>query len=85
MKQINKSFIKNLDENQVGKEIEILKKLNHPHIMKLYEYYTNKEYLFLISELCDEGDLQKKIKKIGKFPEFIVKIIMLQVFRALLI
>ena len=84
MKQINKSFIKNLDEIKIGKEIEMLKKLNHPHIMKLYEYYTNKEYLFLISELCDEGDLQKKIKKIGKFPEFIVKIIMLQVFRALL-
>ena len=84
LKQINKSFINNLDDGEVGKEIAILKKLNHPHIMKLYEYYTNKENLFLISEICEEGDLQKKIKKIGKFPEFIVKIIMLQVFRALL-
>ena len=84
LKQINKSFINNLDDGEVGKEIEILKKLNHPHIMKLYEYYTNEENLFLISEICEEGDLQKKIKKIGKFPEFIVKIIMLQVFRALL-
>ena len=26
---------------------------------------------------------KKKIKKIGKFPEFIVKVIMLQVFKAL--
>ena len=84
LKQINKSFINNLDDGEVGKEIAILKKLNHPHIMKLYEYYTNEENLFLISEICEEGDLQKKIKKIGKFPEFIVKIIMLQVFRALL-
>ena len=60
MKQIDKSFIKNFEESEVGKEIEILKKLNHPYIMKLYEYYKNEEILFLISELCNEGDLQKK-------------------------
>ena len=84
MKQIDKRFLNNIDDSEVGKEIEILKKLNHPYIMKLYEYYVNDDNLFLISELCDEGDLQKKMKKIGKFPEFIVKIIMLQVFKALM-
>lgn len=83
LKSIEKGFIVNINDSEVGKEIEILRKLNHPYIMKLYEYYVNDEKLFLISELCDEGDLQKKIKKIGKFPEFIVKIIMLQVFKAL--
>ena len=35
MKQINKSFIKTLDDSEVGKEIEILKKLNHPYIIKI--------------------------------------------------
>ena len=84
MKKIDKRFINNLDDSEVGKEIEILKKLNHPYIMKLYEYYVNDGNLFLISELCDEGDLHKKMEKIGKFPEFIVKIIMLQVFKALM-
>ena len=83
MKQIEKGFIMNINDSEIGKEIEILRNLNHPYIMKLYEYYVNDQKLFLISELCDEGDLQKKIKKIGKFPEFIVKIIMLQVFKAL--
>ena len=84
MKQIDKSYLNNIDDNEVSKEIEILKKLNHPYIMKLYEYYVNDDNLFLISELCDEGDLQKKMRKIGKFPEFIVKIIMLQIFKALM-
>jgi serine/threonine protein kinase len=83
LKQIEKGFIMNINDSEIGKEIEILRKLNHPYIMKLYEYYANDRKLYLISELCDEGDLQKKIKKIGKFPEFIVKIIMLQVFKAL--
>ena len=84
MKQIEKRFINDLNDCEVLKEIEILKQLNHPYIMKLYEYYVNNNNLFLISELCDEGDLQKKIRKIGKFPEFIVKIIMFQVFKALM-
>ena len=84
LKQIDKRFLKNINDSEVGKEIEILKKLHHPYIMKLYEYYVNNDYIFLISELCEEGDLYHKIKKIGKFPEFIVKVIMLQVFKALI-
>ena len=84
MKVIGKKFINNLNDSEVGKEIEILKTLQHPYIIKLFEYYVNNDSIFLISELCEEGDLHTKINKIGKFPEFIVKIIMLQVFKALM-
>ena len=83
MKQIGKHWIKDLNDNEVMKEIEILKYLNHPFIIKLYEYYVTDKSIFLINELCNEGDLQGKIQKLGFFPEFIVKIIMLQVFKAL--
>ena len=85
MKKISKYWVDDdLNDNEVMKEIEILKKINHPYIIKLYEYYVTKDSIFLINELCDEGDLHGKIKKLGIFPEFIVKIIMLQVFKALL-
>ena len=83
MKQIGKDWISDLNDNEVMKEIEILKNLNHPYIIKLYEYYVTDDSIFLISELCNEGDLHGKIQKLGFFPEFIVKIIMLQVFKAL--
>ena len=84
MKMISRHWSGHLKDNEVMKEIEILKNLNHPYIIKLYEYYVNNNYIFLINELCDEGDLQGKIKKIKIFPEFIVKIIMLQIFKALM-
>ena len=84
MKKIAKHWVNELNDNEVEKEIDILKDLNHPYIIKLYEYYVNDKYIFLIHELCEEGDLQGKIKKIGKFPEFIVKVIMLQIFKALM-
>ena len=84
MKQIGKYWLGDINDKEVMKEIEILKKLNHPYIIKLYEYYVTDDSIFLINELCDEGDLHGKIRKLGKFPEFIVKIIMLQVFKALI-
>ena len=84
MKKIDKKWLGNLNDNEVMKEVEILKNLNHPYIIKLYEYYVTDKYLFLIYEFCDEGDLQRKIQKLKKFPEFIVKIIMLQIFKALI-
>ena len=84
MKRIEKKWIDKLDDSEIMKEIEILKNLNHPYIIKLFEYYVTDDYIYLIDELCNEGDLQGKIAKIRKFPEFIVKIIMLQVFKALM-
>ena len=83
MKQIGKHWLNNKNDNEVMKEIEILQKLTHPYIIKLYEYYVTDDSLFIINELCNEGDLHGKINKIGIFPEFIVKIIMLQIFKAL--
>lgn len=83
MKQIGKHWLNNKNDNEVMKEIEILQKLTHPYIIKLYEYYVTDDSIFIINELCNEGDLHGKINKIGIFPEFIVKIIMLQVFKAL--
>ena len=84
MKKISKYLLNNLNDNEVMKEIEILKNLNHPYIIKLFEYYVTDDYIYLINELCNEGDLQGKINKIGKFPEFIVKILMHQIFKALM-
>ena len=84
MKQIGKYWLDDINDKEVMKEIEILKKLNHPYIIKLYEYYVTDDSIFLINELCEEGDLHGKMRKIGRFPEFIVKIIMLQIFKALM-
>ena len=84
MKLIPTFFLQNLDENAFMEEIKISKRLNHPYIIKLYEYYVSKDYIYLINELCEEGDLGSKLIKMKKFPEFIVKIIMFQIFKALM-
>ena len=50
MKKIAKYHLGNVNENDVIKEIEILKNLNHPYIIKLFEYYTTNDYIYLINE-----------------------------------
>ena len=83
MKQINKNYISERVRNKIMEEIEILKELNYIYIIKLYEYYVTKEHIYLLSELSNEGDLQKKLDNLKVFPEFFVKIIMFQIFKAL--
>ena len=39
---------------------------------------------YLINEYCTEGDLGKKLNLLGSFPECIVKVLMIQIFNAVL-
>ena len=43
------------------KEIEILRKMDHPNIIKLYEIYESDRSLYLIMEECKGGELFDKI------------------------
>jgi len=45
------------DRRLVDTEIQLLKKLDHPHIMRLSECFVERAGLFLISELCEGGTL----------------------------
>ena len=63
-------------------EIEILKKLDHPNIMKIVESFVYKNDYFIVSEYCDQGHLLSKLEKLGKMDEIVVKFLMDQVFNA---
>ena len=63
-------------------EIEILKNLEHPNIMKVYESFVDKQNYYIISELCDQGHLLSKLEKIGKMDQIVVKFLMDQIFNA---
>lgn len=50
-------------------EVELLKKLNHPNILKLYEVFDTPATLFMVLELVNGGDLYDTLKKAGRLPE----------------
>ena len=83
MKVIPKNNMKyGFTDDDIIQEINILKTLEHPHIIKLYEFYTYEDNYYLIDEFCTEGDLSDKLTKLKTFPEFVVKILMIQIFNA---
>ena len=65
-------------------EIELLKQLDHPNIVKLFEYFSDNDKYYLITEYCKGGDLFDLIKKKKKFSELSAAYIMFQIFRALI-
>ena len=71
-------------DKDIIQEITIMKNLDHPHIIKLYEFYLDDDNYYLINEYCTEGDLSEKLYKLKALPEPIVKILMAQIFNAVL-
>ena len=49
---------------KILKEVDILKKINHPNVIKLFEATISKDnkYIEILTEFSEEGDLQSKIE-----------------------
>ena len=83
MKVISKEYIsKELNANQVANEISILRVLDHPNILKIFEFFEDEDNFYIVTEYCDQGDLGKKIGD-QILPEFVVKYFMRQVFESI--
>ncbi|CAD8078080.1 unnamed protein product [Paramecium sonneborni] len=49
--------------NQIVSEIEILKKFNHPNIVRFIDLITTQRSLYIITEFCKDGDLKEFLQK----------------------
>eukprot|EP00924_Labyrinthula_sp_SR-Ha-C_P003203 maker-scaffold_15-snap-gene-2.19-mRNA-1 protein AED:0.04 eAED:0.12 QI:0/0.75/0.2/1/0.75/0.6/5/125/571 len=49
--------------SKVENEIKIQSKLSHPNILKLIAHFKNSEMIFIVLELCEEGNLFQYLKK----------------------
>ena len=83
MKVISKTQLKeNFNEESIKNEIEVLKNINHPNIIKLYEVFHDDVNYYLINDYCSEGELCKYLIDFKKFPEVIVRKLMYDIFSA---
>ena len=86
-KVIKKEKIRNNGKEYIDGEISILKDINHPNLVKLIEVKENTEYIYIIFEYCNGGDLQSFLDKYVKennkgLSEEIVQYIMKQLIDA---
>ncbi len=62
LKQIKKSTANLLSDGEIKDEIEILKKLDHPDIVRIIESFNTRNSYILITEYCEEGELFDQVK-----------------------
>lgn len=59
LKTVNKrlSARSGVSMDMLQREIEVLKVLDHPHVVRLFEHYTDRSDMHLIMDVCSGGDL----------------------------
>ena len=84
MKIINKSrSFTQTDESEILNEINILRTMDHPGVMKIFEIYSDPQSYSLITELCPGGELFQQIINKGPFDETYTAYVMYQIFSAI--
>ncbi|KAF3014269.1 hypothetical protein E8E14_011139 [Neopestalotiopsis sp. 37M] len=53
----------------IEREVAILKLIDHPNIMKLYDIWENRSEIYLVLEFVENGDLFDYINRMGSLPE----------------
>ena len=71
------------EKREIINEINILKTMDHPNIVKIFEFYSNKDSYSIIMEYCRGGQLVSEIKSYGPFDEKYTAYVMYQIFSAI--
>jgi len=61
IKIIKKAMLDPAEREKLINEVTVLKELDHPNILKLYEFFQDSKYFYLVTELCTGGELFDKI------------------------
>lgn len=62
----------NMDEDEKRmffNEINVLRNLDHPNIVKMYEFFEDDKRYYIVTDLCKGGELFDEILSKGKFSE----------------
>ena len=84
VKQVKLADLPKSELRVITLEIDLLKNLDHPNIVKYRGFVKSSESLNIILEYCENGSLHSISKNFGKFPENLVGIYMSQVLHGLL-
>uniref|UniRef100_A0A0G4FPT8 non-specific serine/threonine protein kinase n=1 Tax=Chromera velia CCMP2878 TaxID=1169474 RepID=A0A0G4FPT8_9ALVE len=68
---------------RVAREIKVLKGMDHPHVVRLYEVIEDQMNIYLVMEMLSGGELFERIKEKRQFSEAAAASTMKQIFSAL--
>ena len=81
IKKINKIKENEIDDLEVKNEINILRNLDHPNIVKIIEFYSTENAYYIITDYCPSGELFNQIN--NSYNEFQLAVLFYQIFSGL--
>lgn len=69
VKVLRKSHMDDDEKRMLFNEINILKEIDHPNIVKMYEFFEDEKRYYLVTEICKGGELFDEVLRLGHFTE----------------
>mmetsp|Transcript_1019 Transcript_1019/g.1302 ORF Transcript_1019/g.1302 Transcript_1019/m.1302 type:complete len:258 (-) Transcript_1019:724-1497(-) len=69
VKVLRKSHMDEDEKRMLFNEINILKDIDHPNIVKMYEFFEDEKRYYIVTEICKGGELFDEILASGRFNE----------------
>ena len=69
--------------SNILKEVQIMRQLDHPNIIKLIDFSESKQYYYIVLELAPGGELFHQIVRLTYFSEELSRHVIIKVARAL--
>jgi calcium-dependent protein kinase len=66
MKVIEKEFLFGAFMKELRNEIEVLRSIDHPNVVRTLETFETREYMYLIMEYCSGGDLWSRSERMSE-------------------
>jgi len=79
VKVLRKAHMDEDEKRMFFNEISILKDLDHPNILKMYEFFEDDKRYYIVTDICKGGELFDEIVARGKFSERDASMLMKQV------
>lgn len=79
IKNVEKRTLSKEELETLNEEVDILKKIDHVHIVKLYDIYETRDSLYMVMELLRGGEVFDSIIKKGTYSEKEAATVMRQV------
>ena len=83
-KELMLTMVLYVQRQNIMKEVTIMRKLEHPNIVRLIHYDESPQYYYIVLELCPGGELFHQIVRLTYFSEELSRHVIVQVARALM-
>ncbi|KAL5411444.1 hypothetical protein PMIN04_010234 [Paraphaeosphaeria minitans] len=83
IKVVRKFEMNSSQRANILKEVQIMRQLDHPNIVKLIDFSESRQYYYLVLELCPGGELFHQIVRLTYFSEDLSRHVIQQVAKAL--